>query len=296
MAFASLIAVYLLIIIVILAISTFTAFVLFLVSFFMKRNYKKKLTENQWATSDKAKKYYLIPRIIGWIFTIPLILCVVLIAYVIISTSVYKNNSLGYQVMHGNYIKAEKILKKGVSPDCTLDSNEPAKPGEQTLLSLLCEKGFTNTLEDPIDDEETEEELKMIQLLIDYGADVESRTYSHDVTDSRHFYQEESDYYQTSDGCGYTPFLYAVYMGNEKTVELLVKNGADIQVEDYCGYNAISTIADNMSDDGGLSMLQYLLEKGCDKHHATKFYQGAYFLAFRSNSLENEKILELLER
>ncbi|MBD5544843.1 MAG: hypothetical protein HDR01_11555 [Lachnospiraceae bacterium] len=298
MTFIGLFAMYLIIIIIIIIMTTFTAFILFLASFFMKKNYKKKLLEGQSATP--IKKYYLIPRIIGWIFMIPLLFSIGLIAYVSISTSIYQHNSLGYHVMQGNYSEAEEILKKGIDPDCTLKSNKPANPGEQTLLSLLCEKGFTNELEDSIDDEETEKELKMIQLLIDYGADIESRTYSHDANDSRHFYQEESDYYNSSDRCGYTPFLYAVYMGNEKTVELLIENGADINAEDYCGYNAISIIADKDNDDEGLEMLRYLIDKGCDKDHATNYYQLAYFLAFRNESPneepKNKEILKLLEK
>lgn len=299
MAFAGMFIMFFAVIIIILIVSVSSAVILFLASFFMKKNYKKKLLEKP-MTSEKIRKYYLIPRIIGCIFMIPTLLFVGLIAFAIISTSISHHNSLGYNVMHGNYSKAERILKKGVNPDCTLESNEPAEAGEQTLLSLLCEKGFTDSYGDSIDKEETEEELKMIQLLIDYGADLESRTYRHDINDSEHFYHDEYDYYGSSDMCGYTPFLYAVYMGNEKTVKLLVENGADIQVEDYCGFNAILTIADNLDDSNGLSMLQYLLEKGCDENHVSNFYQEANFLSFRNYGPNeeplNKKIQELFKR
>lgn len=139
----------------------------------------------------------------------------------------------------------------------------------------------------------------MIQLLIDYGADLESRTYLHDKDDSIHMYQGESDYYESSDMCGYTPLLYAVYMGNKNTVKLLVENGADINAEDYCGFNAVLTIADGISDEKGYALLNYLLEKGCNQNHYTNFYQDATFLAFRRySSYEeplNKKIRKLLE-
>lgn len=300
MAFAGMFMMFLAVIIIILIVSIFSAVILFLVSFFMKRNYKKKLLEGQSSASGEIKKYYLIPMVIGWVFMIPALFLAVLIIYVSISTSISHHNSLGYNVMQGNYSEVERILKKGINPDCTLESNEPAEAGEQTLLSLLCEKGFTNSYGDSIDKEETEEELKMIQLLIDYGADLESRTYRHDINDSTHFYHDEYDYYETSDMCGYTPFLYAVYMGNEKTVKLLVENGADIQAEDYCGFNAILTIADNLDDSNGLSMLQYLLEKGCDENHVSNFYQEANFLSFRNYGPNeeplNKKIQELFKR
>ncbi|MBD5106247.1 MAG: hypothetical protein HDT41_04640 [Lachnospiraceae bacterium] len=299
MAFAGMFMMFLAVIIIILIISISSAVILFLASFFMKKNYKKKLLEKS-MTSEKIRKYYLIPRIMGCIFMIPTLLFVGLIAFAIISTSISHHNSLGYNVMHGNYSKAERILKKGVNPDCTLESNEPANPGEQTLLSLLCEKGFVDNFEDSINEEETEEELKMIQLLIDYGADIESKTYRHDINDSEHFYHDEYDYYESSDMCGYTPFLYAVYMGNEKTVKLLVENGADIQVEDYCGFNAILTIADNLNDSNGLSLLQYLLEKGCDENHVSNFYQEANFLSSRHYTYDenplNKKIQQLFRR
>ncbi|MCM1160945.1 MAG: ankyrin repeat domain-containing protein [Roseburia sp.] len=298
MAFAGMFLMFLTVVIIILVICVFSAIILFIVSFLMKKRYKKNLSENP-AAAENAKKYYLVPKIVGWVFLIPIFLLVGLIAFAYISTSISHHNSLGYQVMHGNYSRAEQIMKKGVSPDCTLESNEPAKPGEQTLLSLLCEKGFVNTFEESIDEEETEEELKMIQLLIDYGADLESRTYQHNLSYSDHFYHDEPDLYACSDMCGYTPFLYAVYMGNEKTVKLLVENGADIHVEDYCGFNAILTIADNLNDSNGLSLLQYLLEKGCDQNHYTHYYQEANFLSSRHYSSDseplNKKMQELFE-
>lgn len=297
MAFISMLAIYLIIILIVLAITTTIAIVLLIVSFIMKRLYKKKLSQVQ--TQGKVRKYYLIPRIIGWVFMIPVMIAIGLVVYVSINNAMTKHNGLGYNVMHGNYSDAERILKKGVTPDCTLKSNNPAEPGEQTILSLLCEKGFTNNLKDSIDDEETEEELKMIQLLIDYGADIERRTYTHDIDDPSHLYREESDYYLQSDNCGCTPFLHAVHMGNEKTVTLLLENGADVNAEDYCGFNAISSIADNKSDEGGLAMLRYLISEGCDKRHVTNYKQTSYFLAFRQYASKqergNEEILKLLE-
>lgn len=286
MAFMGLFLAFFVIVLAILGFVTLLAIVFLIIAGVKYRSWKKH---------PERRRTYIVFQVLGCICISPIVGVVVFIIYCYVSTAVQHNTSLSYNVQYGNYEKAEQILKKGANPDCTIESDKPAKPGEQTLLSVLCEKGFVDVHGDPVDDVETKEELAMIQLLIDYGADIESRTYDEDMSQHHHSYEEDSDIYMVSDACGYTPLLHAVRNGNIKTTKLLVENGADINAADYCGFNAVATVADNLSDQEGEELLSYLLEQGGDENAATNFYQNAYFLASRNNLLDNDKIVEMLE-
>lgn len=286
MAFAGLFLIFFVIVVVILGLSTLLGVIFLVVAAVKYQSWKKQ--------PEKGRNYIGF-QVAGCLLMTPLIGVILILAYTKISTTMEHRNSLGYNVNCGNYEEAERILKKGADPDCTLKSNEPAESGEQTLLSLLCENGFVDQYGDPVDDVESPEELAMIQLLIDYGADLESRTYEEDMEEHHHVYREESDLYSVSDACGYTPLLYAVRSGNAETVKLLVENGADINAADYCGFNAVATIADNLSDEQGEQLLVYLIEHGCDKNAPTNFMQEPSFLAYRNNLLDNERIQKILD-
>lgn len=286
MAFMGIFLVAMVVVIAVIAFFTILGIIFLIISAVKHRKWKKQ---------PGKRKTYLVFRVLGIICMIPLLIVLIMIPYEIITSKIHKHNSLRYHVMQGNFEDVERILESGVSPDCTLESNDPAEPGEQTLLSVLCENGFTDMGGDPRDDEETEEELKMIQLLIDYGADIESTTYYHEKEATSHQYNEESDYYNSSDKCGYTPLLLAVYNGRIETVKLLVENGADINATDFCGFNAIATVADNMNDQYGVEILAYLLEQGCNKNAVTNYGQTISFLASRhSNGTKNEEIRKML--
>jgi hypothetical protein len=246
------------------------------------------------------KGKYIVPRVIGWIFMLPLVSTVAFAAYSAVSASITEHNSLAYNVSMGNYERAEKLLKRGVSPDCTADSNKKAADGEQTLLALLCENGgFWDYSGYAVDYEVTDEELAMAKLLIEYGADTEHRTYKHEYDSSQHELVNAADIYQSSDKCGYTPLLYAVRYGHIEYVKLLVESGADVNAADYCGFTPVLTVSDNFDDDDGLEMLEYLLQSGGKTTGVTRFYQDGEFLAQRhragSDPWENEKIEELLK-
>jgi hypothetical protein len=292
MAFMGIFMMWLVIFLVIIGFFTFVGAVLVIVSIAMSARQKKLAMVNSMNGMPYVpSKKYMIPRVIGILCFLPLVGTILLIVYSVVSTKISNYNSLWYNVDNGNYSRAETLLEKGISPDCTVDSNDPAKDGEQTILSVLCENGGFS---DGFDDEETEEELAMIQLLIDYGADIEYVSYRHEKSNYSHTYSEEQDYYQPSDGCGYTPLLYAVRHGNTLCVKLLVKNGADVNVSDYCGFNTVATVADNLSDEDGAEILQYLIEKGASTETVTNFGQTNEFLALRNESRGNEEIERIL--
>ena len=54
-------------------------------------------------------------------------------------------------------------------------------------------------------------------------------------------------------------------------------------------------MADNLPDEYGVEILDYLLKKGCDTDVVTKFGQKIDFLVSRQgNGFENEEIQEML--
>ncbi len=289
MAFVSMFFVLIIVIIAFIGFCTFVGAILLVISAFKHSSYKKKASQG-----IPVKRTYIVLRSIGLVCMIPLIAAVSLVVYSFIGAGISsfadKNMNLGYNVMNGNYEAAERILKRGVTPDCTRYSNRHAGNGEETLLCVLAENGFTSGTDSAGDEEEV---LRMMQLLIDYGADLEYRAYEHPKDSDLHRMNDLSDYYMTSDNCGYTPLLYAVYNGEPERLRLLVDNGADINVKDYCGYNAVATIADNLSDRTGADMLEYLIDNGCTADNVTNFRQDVLFLLSR-NSRQCSKMTDII--
>ena len=285
MAFIGVFLVALIITIIVVGVSTVIGTSLLIISMVMKRKYNKT---------------YLIPRIIGCVFMVPLVGLIGLIVYVGVSTVIEHKTSLAYSVTTGNYEQAEYLLKKGVSPNCTLESNEPAQDGQQTLLSVLCENGgFIDALEEPADDVVTEEELNMIRLLLQYGADIEAVDYEHEKNHEDHLYQESADYYNSKEGCGYTPLLHAVESGHYEIVKVLVEEGANVKASGYDGFNVVHIIAEELKDSEGEEMLQYLIDKGADAGALTNYKQDAAFLANRHHlsyrDWHNDGIMRIIE-
>lgn len=233
----------------------------------------------------KNGKSKIILNILVCFFSAPLALLIT----AAVTYSVYKKytgmHSLAYCVMNDDFRQAEKLLKKGVSPDCTLKSNAPAQNGEATLLCILCEKGFVDlNYESSLYDQDSNEVLKMAELLIRYNADVNYRYYNseHESHDSTDYY----DMFKASDDCGRTPFLFAAEMENSEMIDLLVKNGADVNAVDYTGYNAISIIADE--GRGNIDILKKFVDLGVKIPEKSRLGQDYAFFVFRNQSIENK--------
>lgn len=286
MAFMGMFLVSAAVFLAVLGFCNFVAIACFIGSAVMKHRYKKRL-----ALYPEVRKPVgiIVLKITGWIFLLPLFGTIALICVALISTKIKNNNSLWYNVNTGNFEQVEKLIDKGASPNCTKDSNEPAKDGEISILVSLCmHHGFTvqNGFEDTKDYELTEDEKKMIQLLIDKGADMEYRYYYHEEHDF-------SNYYEDSDGCGSTPLLCAVRYGDYELVKLLVENGADINAKDAYGYNAAALVADELNDKYGAEIAQYLVDNGAETECTTKLGSSMYFLIGRNSQHSNEKIREI---
>lgn len=298
MSFMGLFAVNIILTFIIIGVLIASSVVFLIVSLVLKRKYTRKLAEAD-GNGNNPRKWYLVPggiAVLGFAVLAFMILeSVFRFAFIVIEES----TSLADSVNSGNYVKAEQLLKKGVDPDCTIESNRPAKNGERTLLMELCRNnGFADELGYPVDYELTAEEVAMIELLIEYGADVNAESYDHERDDRWHRYISKSDMYRTDDECGYTPLMYAVRYGNTELVKLLIEKGADVNKHDYCGFTPVAIVADNLRDDEGAEILRILMENGAAVDVTTNFRQSTLFLANRNtldaDSRTNEEIFKIL--
>ena len=289
MAFMGIFMMWLIPFLIFLGVCNTVAIVCFIIAAVVKHKYKKR------AAADPSVKKPISPiilKITGWLFLLPLIGTVGLIGTAVIHTEIENRNSLWYNVNNGNFKRVEQLIDKGASPNCTKESNEPAQNGEESILVILCRHhGFTTGLndDDTKDRELTDDEKKMILLLIEKGADLEYKYYRHEEHDI-----EGTSSYAHADKCGRTPFLWAVTTGDYELVKLLADNGADINAKDVYGYNGVAIVADELNDERGLDILQYLLDKGVEKDYNTKLGPRIWLLAERNREIGNEKIRELI--
>lgn len=289
MAFMGIFMMWLIPFLIFLGVCNTIAIVCFIIAAVVKHRYKKN------SAADPSVKKPISPiilKITGWFFLLPLIGTVGLIGAAVIHTEIENRNSLWYNVNNGNFKRVEQLIDKGASPNCTRESNEPAQNGEESILVILCRHhGFTAGLndDDAKDRELTDDERKMILLLIEKGADLEYKYYWHEEHDI-----EGTSSYAHADKCGRTPFLWAVTTGDYELVKLLAESGADVSAKDVYGYNGVAIVADELNDERGLNILQYLLDKGVEKDYNTKLGPRIWLLAERNREIGNEKIRELI--
>lgn len=146
-------------------------------------------------------------------------------------------NSLTHQMFYGTADDMERVLARGVEPDCHAgySKNIPAKEGEYTMLSNVC--SYNSHYDDS---------LEKARLLIEYGADVNWRTCPN-CTNGRHGIF----------GCEFTPLMFLCeYPGpqSKDMVILLLDNGADINAKNHEGQTALDMVnrkIDLQSINGG---------------------------------------------
>lgn len=137
--------------------------------------------------------------------------------------SVNNSRDLYYQANSGTVDGMRRILESGVPADCkafdlSMKINAPAEGTETTILGYLVIYYNDNR-------NEREQYGEKIQLLIDYGADVNRRM----------------GYLSMPDEI-VTPLLMAVDGRNSNVTELLLKNGADVNARYQDGKTALEKL------------------------------------------------------
>lgn len=155
------------------------------------------------------------------LIAVPLLL-IVWIAVGVIADNTSERNDLYYQANSGTAEGMERILKKGVPADCVAfgdpGKNVPAQGTQTTILGYLVSY-YTDTRN------EREQYGEKIRLLIDYGADV----------------NRKMGYLSMPDKIE-TPYLMAIGRGDYELIELMLKNGANVNEPYSDGSTALDSI------------------------------------------------------
>lgn len=197
--------------------------------------------------------------IIGVCMMIPIV-CIGLIAGIsTLSLNARNYNSIYHQVYLGTVEDIERLLKKGVNPDCS-ELDVPAKAGEYTMLADLA--SYNSHRKD------TYERMK---LLIEYGADVNWKS----CPNCRNGYGHGQAY------CQYTPLMFVCERPGEQAediIDLLLENGANVNAKDYSGKTALDIINEsiqygiehgNGTSEKYLSMRKQLISHGAKPGRGT---------------------------
>lgn len=215
------------------------------------------------STKKKGKESYKALRILSAIFMVPTILMTIFMSCVYISDSNAKNKLLSCQLLNDNLTRSEKIIAQGASVDCGFYSNDEVEPGNHTLLYALCKKDYLypGYVDAHVTDENRDE---MIRFLLENGANPNREIYYHEKDYKSHSFTKEADINNSSDTCGATPFLMAIYCNNLSSARLLLEYGADINAKDYSGFNAAYYAMRNKSKEEADEILDFLSENGCE--------------------------------
>ena len=302
MAFMGMFMIFLAVILTILGVSAFIAFVCFLSSGLIMLSIRKKTKDSG---TVKRPWYVITLRVIGSIATVPLVITLGLIIYAVIASAIDRRTNLPKAVMNGDYDLAEKILADGADPDVR------DQYGRTLLMCIADHNPYTAVDDSGYDyrydysigpslsgwDDDDDEDIKMMELLLEYGADINA-TVPDCGYEENHVYEEGgwTDIYANSDHyCGNTPLIYAVRYRSADVVEFMIDNGADVNKANTCGFTPLLMCADMRYDsDDGAEIISMLLEEGADPHAITNFHQDILWLISRSNSADKNEMMRLV--
>lgn len=260
--------------------------------------YRSKAKKQKQGAGDKVRTVW---KVMPWVFLAAGLLSVYPAAWV--AHAVFDPvSNLSDAVLYDDYDKAAALLESGVDPDGRAGSST-----EYTLLCTIADNGLMQVRSDSGHSVWTrkggapEKELAYERLLLEHGADVNHRVKvrkrSNELPHSSAEAKDPSWITGAKHECGKTPLLLAAKNGDLASMKLFVEYGADINVVDDCGYNAI-LIASQMLDDsqGGTDVLQYLLDNGCDPAAETHFGQNAIDLIDQYKDDNQDAMRALLMR
>ena len=244
----------------------------------------------------KAPRYVVLLRVIGSIALVPVVGTVCLFIYAGFASAIDKKTNLARAVMSYDYEQAEKILESGADPDMR-DSH-----GETLIMCLVNYDTFADGdnyyYYQGSRDGSDSEDIEMIELLLEYGADIDA-AYPDCGSSEEHTYSADgwTDIYANSEHpCGKTALFFAVENRSPEMVEFLIDSGADVNASNACGFTPILICADVRSDlDGGLEIASLLLDAGADTGAISNFRQDIGWLISRRNSADNIEMAALIE-
>ena len=250
-------------------------------------------------TNTKVKKpwYVILLRVIGIIALIPPAYTLFCLIDAGIDNHKDKKNNLPSAVMSYDYERAEELLKKGADPDVR-DLNG------YTLLMSLAEHSYFedkkhHTWDYPLFNfkDEEKQDIKMMKLLIKYGADVNAQ-----VTDCEdtylHEYDEDSKRrnYGSDHICGNTPLIFSIKNRNPEVSSFLIENGADINLENSCGFTPLLMCAATCNNDSQSSAeTEMLIKAGADLNAVTNFHDDINSLLENQGSSYAKEFSEFIE-
>ncbi len=242
----------------------------------------------------KAPWYVIVLRIIGGISALPIVGFIVVMISIGIGNAIDKKSNLERAVMNYDYEMAEEILDNGADPN-VYDEN-----GNTLLICFIANTEYSSS--DGVryykkDNRSDEDDIKMIKLLLDHGADINAKTKDCGNKDE-HFAGDEGGngmYANSVHRCGNTPLLYAIKYRSPEIVEFLIDNGALVNTPNACGFTPILMCADNRYDgDGGLEIMEMLIEAGADPWAQSNFQQSIIWLLERQANYGNVRMENLV--